>query len=83
MFKRHASSHMKLIRKSGYVFALLMPFISLSVESKASTRIATENKFLLTLNQSDDSQFNNSKSENTLNFKSESILIAEDSSHVV
>ena len=73
MFKRHDSSNMKLSGKSGYLFALALPIISFSGEGKASTQIASENKFLATINQSEDTEFKKSKSENTLNFNSGNI----------
>ena len=81
MFKRQASSHMKIIGRSGYFFAFVMPFISFSVDSKASNQIASENKLFVTSNQNIDSQFNNSSSKNILNFKFENLLIAEDLSN--
>ena len=78
MFKRHANSNLRLIRKSGYVFALVMPFISFSGDSKASTQPSRENKLFVISNQSDDFQFNKSISQNILNFKAGNFLIAED-----
>ena len=70
---------MKLIRKTGYLFALVMPLISFSGETKASTQLSRENKLFVTSKQVDDLKFYKSLSQNTLNFKSEFFLIAEDS----
>ncbi len=72
---------MKLIGKSGYLFALAMPFITLSGVSKASIQLSRENKFFFNSNQSDGFQFDNSISKNILNPKFENFLIAEDSSN--
>ncbi len=78
MFKRHANSHIKLIGKSGYVFALVMPFFNISGAAKASTELLPENKLFLTIEQADAVKFNKSITQNRLNFKFENFLIAED-----
>ena len=78
MFKRHPSSHMKLIGRSGYVLALLIPFISFSGDSKASTQLASENKLIGSTNEADDVQFNKLISQKILNFKLKNFLIAEE-----
>ena len=79
MFKRKASTHRKLISKSGYLFALAIPFISFSGDTKASTKLTSANKLLLTSKQVDNFKFNKLiNQKNKLNIKSENFLIAED-----
>ncbi len=78
MLKRHVSSHLKLIRKCGYAFALGMPFITFSGYTRAATQISSENKLFITNNQVDNLKFNKSTSQNKLNFKKKNFLIAED-----
>jgi len=43
MLKRHASSNMKLISRSAYAIAFVIPFISLFGETKASKIFSSEN----------------------------------------
>tara|TARA_B100000965_G_scaffold338122_1_gene305197 strand:+ start:743 stop:3271 length:2529 start_codon:yes stop_codon:yes gene_type:complete len=77
MFKRNASSSIKFIGKSGYIFALAMPFISLSGDTKASTQLSGENKLFAGTKHADNFQFNKTLSENILNYKSEIFLLSE------
>ena len=72
---------MKLIRKSGYVFALVMPFLSFAGAAKASTQLSTENKLFVFSDQVDSISINKSKNQNIFNYKYEKFLIAEDSSN--
>ena len=56
MIKRHSSSNMKLISKSSYAVALLIPFISPFEEIKASKIFLGENQL----------SFENKQSETTI-----------------
>ena len=72
---------MKLIRRSGYVFAMVMPFMGFAGDSKASTQLSPENKLLVANDQADDFKFIKSISENTWKLKPGNFFIAEDSSN--
>ena len=43
MFKKHSKSNMKLISRSAYAFALVIPFINFVGETKASKNFSSEN----------------------------------------
>ena len=73
MIKRQVKNYMKLISQGGYVFAFVIPLISFSGDTKAST------KLLATSNKAAGFNFNKSTSPNTLKINSENFLIAEDS----
>ena len=56
MFKRHVHSNIKLISKSAYLIAFLIPFFSLVGENKALKILAGENDLFVHNKQIEDSQ---------------------------
>ena len=58
MFKRPPISNQKLISKSAYAVAFLVPFISLFGETKASKIISSENEFFVENKLTESLKFN-------------------------
>ena len=78
MFKKHASSNMKLIIKSAYCIALAIPFISLFSETKASKIFTGENQLFFENKNKLNTQFNRQLKVNEFNLNSDEILITEE-----
>ena len=78
MFKRLASSNMKLIRKSSYAIALAIPFISFFEETKAFKITSGDRYFLYKNKQTEESQFAKNLKDNELNLNFNDFLIAEE-----
>ena len=81
MFKRHTTSNKKLISKSAYAIALVVPFISLFGETKASKIISDENKLFVENKQTDIFQFSHQFNNNKFNLKFDEFLIADEINH--
>ena len=78
MFERHSNSNMKLISRSAYAFALVIPFINLVGETKASKILSSENQLFYEIKNPEDFKFTHHFKENKFNLDFEDILIAED-----
>ena len=77
MFKRPAISYQKLISKSAYAIALLVPFISLFGETKASKIISSENEFFVENKLTESLKFNHQSNHNRFNLNLDNFLISE------
>ena len=77
MFKRPAISNQKLISKSAYAIALLVPFISLFGETKASKIISSENEFFVENKLTESLKFNHQSNHNRFNLNLDNFLISE------
>ncbi|WP_269625424.1 BamA/TamA family outer membrane protein [Prochlorococcus marinus] len=77
MYQKTATSNKKIISKSAYAIALVVPFISLFGESKASKIISGENQFIIENKQSESFQFTNQSNLNKSNLKLDDFWIAE------
>ena len=80
MFKRNASSNMKLISRSLYAVALVIPFFSTFGETKASKIFTGENQLLFENEQTDTFQFSHQFKDNELNLEFDEFLLAEEKS---
>mgnify|MGYP003331027416 CR=1 FL=1 len=78
MFKRPAISNQKLISKSAYAIALLVPFISLFGETKASKIISSENEFFVENKLTESLRFNHQSNHNRFNLNLDNFLISEE-----
>ncbi len=78
MFKRNSSSNNKLLSKSGYAIAFLVPFISLFGEAKAFKIISGDNQLLLKNKKTVNFQFTHQYNDNKFNLNSDGLLIAEE-----
>ncbi len=70
---------MKLISRSAYAFALLIPFINLFGETKASKILSSDNQLFFEIKNPEDFKFSHQLKENKFNLDFEDILIAEES----
>ncbi len=77
MFKRPAISNQKLKSKSAYAIALLVPFISLFGETKASKIISSENEFFVENKLTESLKFNHQSNNNRFNLNLDNFLISE------
>ncbi len=77
MFKRPTISNQKLINKSAYAIALLVPFISLFGETKASKIISSENEFFVEKKLTESLKFNDQPNHNIFNLNLDNFLISE------
>jgi len=68
---------MKLISRSAYAIAFVIPFISLFGETKASKIFSSENQFLFEKKHNDDFQLTNQSTNNKFNLNYDDILMAE------
>ena len=69
---------MKFISRSAYAFALVIPFINLVGETKASKILSSENQLFYEITNPEDFKFTHHFKENKFNLDFEDILIAED-----
>ncbi len=77
MFKRPAISNKKLISKSAYAIALVVPFISLIGETKASKIISSENQFFVENKLTQSLKFTHQSNHNRFNLNLDNFLISE------
>ena len=78
MFKRHASSNMKIIGRSAYAIFLAIPFISFSGETKASKIVSSENQLFFENKQTENFKFTYQLENSKFNLNLDDILIADD-----
>ena len=78
MFKKNSSSNKKLISKSAYAIALVVPFISLFAETKASKLISGAIQTSVDNKQTEMFQFTHKINYKKSNLNSDALLIAEE-----
>ncbi|MBW3042522.1 BamA/TamA family outer membrane protein [Prochlorococcus marinus] len=77
MFKKHSSSNIQLISKNAYAFALLIPFIGLFEETKASKISSGEYQFFFENKKIENSQPFHKSNDYQSNLNFHEFLIAE------
>ena len=83
MFKRHAKSNMKLIKRSSYALAFVIPFLNLSGESKESTKLFAENQLLFENKEFEIDKAIYQFEDNKYILNSDNFLIAEETSRKI
>ncbi|WP_269606711.1 BamA/TamA family outer membrane protein [Prochlorococcus marinus] len=77
MLKRSSRPNQKLISKSAYAIALVVPLISIFGETKASKIISSENQFFVENKIGESFQFNHQSNNNKFNLNLDNFFISE------